>query len=526
MFLTFESAGSSVAPASLRVAPPSSSCIMGFKINNVTWIFVLLCCINMLNYIDRGIIPGAPIEFQAFIQQYHGVDRSGVSVYIGILVSAFIASYSIFICIFGYMSMTRRPFLLSAIGLFIWVLAIVLCGLAKPLKSFYALLIGRLLSGIGESSFHATTPPFIDEFAPAKSRTLWLGIFYCGISVGTAVGYTYGAAMAKIWDYGFYATAILMAPMAYACWQWIPAHFDYPLAHGGVKELEGIEARNSLMGPGSINQAEVQAEVAKEVAETKESIPTIVWSLLKDPIFLFSTLGVAAYSFTIAGMGAFAPAILIGYGLLSESTASMGFGAIAVLAGLIGSPLGGWLIDRQCRGREADEVYRLYVSARQMIVFMSIGVAFALVSVAFMDNKIIFLLFLWIALTFIFMTQSAQTLVILYSTPKAKRGFAVGLNTLLLHAVGDVPSPVILGALKDFWAPHCGSVWNDKNEQKIDPECSKDKDGLKKVLLFAYGWLLWSVLCWAVTFAVARYRLNKAQKEESSLVETPVRTDE
>ncbi|RHY31108.1 hypothetical protein DYB32_003758, partial [Aphanomyces invadans] len=226
---------------------------MGFKLNNVAHIFALLCAINMLNYIDRGIIPGAPVEFQAFVQKtvekqdlsVHATrPPSNVSTYIGLLVSAFIASYSIFICIFGYMSMTRRPFLLSAIGLFTWVLAIVLCGLAKPLENFYVLLIGRLLSGIGESSFHATTPPFIDEFAPAKSRTLWLGVFYCGISVGTALGYTYGGIMGKIWDWGFYITAIVMFPMAYACWQWIPEHYDYPLAHGGTKDLEHIESRN------------------------------------------------------------------------------------------------------------------------------------------------------------------------------------------------------------------------------------------------------------------------------------------
>ncbi|RHY09415.1 hypothetical protein DYB25_003420 [Aphanomyces astaci] len=507
---------------------------MGFKLNNIAHIFALLCAINMLNYIDRGIIPGAPVEFQAFVQETVEkqdlsagtipADHSNVSTYIGLLVSAFIASYSVFICIFGYMSMTRRPFLLSAIGLFIWVIAIVLCGLAKPLKSFYVLLIGRLLSGIGESSFHATTPPFIDEFAPPKSRTLWLGIFYCGISVGTALGYTYGGLMAKIWDWGFYLTAIVMFPMAYACWQWIPLHYDYPLAHN-EDAADHLQNRNSLMGPGAFNQAEIHAEVAKEASalDKSPSVLAEMFGIVKDPMFITATLGVAAYSFTLAGMGAFAPAILIGYGILNESIASTAFGGIAVLSGIIGSPLGGWLIDYQSRGHEDDETFRLYVAARQMIVFMSIGVGFAFLSLFFMDNSIAFLGCLLLALTFVFTTQSAQTLVILYSVSKHRRGVAMGLNTFLLHLVGDVPSPVILGALKDKWAPNCGSVYNELDEAKLNPKCSQDKDGLRNVLFFSYAWLLWAVLTWAASFLIARYRLNH-RNTKSQEVETPVVT--
>ncbi|KAF0714167.1 Aste57867_4011 [Aphanomyces stellatus] len=493
---------------------------MGFKIKSVTAIFALLCVINMLNYIDRGIIPGAPVQFQAFIQEHHGVDRSHVSVYIGILVSAFIASYSIFICVFGYLSMTRKPFQLSAIGLFIWVFAIVLCGLAKPLKSFALLLVGRLLSGIGESSFQATTPPFIDEFAPPASRTVWLGIFYCGISVGTAVGYTYGAAMAAIWDVSFYILAVLMFPLAYACWQWIPLEFDYPLATAPAPC--STDLRHSWITSTSKAAAAALPNESIDMLSSPTTSPSFVSqvvSIIRDPVFLTATFGVAAFTFTLAGMGAFAPAILIGYGILSDSTASMGFGAIAVLAGLVGSPLGGWLIDRQCRGRDDDEAFRSYIAARQMLTCMTLGVVVAFVSLAFMDSSLVFLACLLVALTLMFTTQSATTLLVLYSVPKSKRGFAMGLNTLLLHLFGDVPSPIVLGALKDAWAPHCGSVWNAQGEEKLDPACNQDKTGLRNVLMFAYGWLSLAVLCWAVAFAVTRHRLQKQQRQDETMGE-------
>ncbi|KDO30204.1 hypothetical protein SPRG_19766 [Saprolegnia parasitica CBS 223.65] len=469
---------------------------MGFKLNNATHIFALLCAINLLNYVDRGIIPGAPVQFQLFVQETYNVDPSGVSFYIGVLVSSFIASYSVFICIFGYMSMTRRPFLLAAIGLFIWVLAIVLCGLAKPLQSFTALLIGRLVSGIGESSFHATAPPFIDEFAPPEKRTLWLGIFYAGLSAGTAVGYSYGSITAQTigWDIGFYITAVIMFPMAWACWKWIPTQFDLPMGHAPLKDQE------------------LDEDLMMQTTHPDEKVSVLgeVWAIVRCPLFLCSSLGLASYSFTLAGMGAFAPAILIGHGILSESIAATVFGGVAVLAGLIGSPLGGWLVDRACKGHEDDDEYRCKTAAFQMFVMMTSGLAFLFASLIFIESKIVFFVTFGIGLLLMFSTQPATTIVILLSVSRRRRGFAMGLNTLLLHLFGDVPSPMILGALKDMWAPQCGSVIIN-NEPKLDPRCNENKAGLQKTLAFSYGWLAWACILWGGAWLIARKREKEAK---------------
>ncbi|OQS06819.1 Major Facilitator Superfamily (MFS) [Thraustotheca clavata] len=479
---------------------------MGFKLHNITHIFALLCAINLLNYVDRGIIPGAPVQFQLFVQETYNVKPENVSFYIGVLVSAFIASYSVFICIFGYMSMTHRPFLLSAIGLFVWVLSIVLCGLAKPLNNFIVLLIGRLLSGIGESSFHATSPPFIDEFAPPEKRTLWLGIFYAGLSAGTAVGYSYGSVTAQTigWDIGFYITAAIMFPMAWACWKWIPAQYDMPMGHAPLKEQD-IED-------------ELLNTHYQEPEHTRPTIFGEIFDILRCPLFLTSSLGLASYSFTLAGMGAFAPAILIGHGILSESVASTVFGALAVVAGLIGSPLGGWLVDRSCRGYDGDDAYRCKTAAFQMFIMMTSGLAFLFASLIFIETKIIFFICFGIGLLLMFSTQPATTIVIILSVTRARRGFAMGLNTLLLHLFGDVPSPMILGALKDMWAPHCGSVVVD-NSPKLDPKCSMDKAGLQKTLAFAYGWLAWACLLWGIAYLIARKREKEARNARDT---TPV----
>ncbi|OQR80602.1 Major Facilitator Superfamily (MFS) [Achlya hypogyna] len=466
----------------------------------VTAIFGMFCFINLLNCIDRGIIPGAPIQFQAFIQKTHNVDSSNVSVYLGLLQSIFIASYSVFICVFGYLSMTRKPFLLMAVSLSVWILSIVMCGVAKPAESFYLLLFGRLLSGVGEASFHATAPPFIDEFAPPAKRTLWLGFYYATFSIGQALGFSYGSLTARTvgWDYGFYLTALLMVPVVYLCHRCIPNHLNLPL---GQKKVD------------------IEEELMPSITTPRSSFLHETWYICKNPAFMTSALGLAAYTFTIQGMVAFAPAILIGYGLLSESIASTAFGGIVVLAGLIGSPISGLVLDKVCRGHDGDRFFRLHRAALQMFVSIAVGVALLLVSLAVMNSKILFLGLVFLGFLGVFATQTVTSIVVMSSVTDAQRGYAMGLSTFIQHLFGDVPAAVILGALKDMWAPNCGSSVDPVTHKDVlNPNCYLDKDGLRYTLAFAYGWLLWAVLLWGMTYLIGR-KWHRQQSEVSSKLE-------
>ncbi|KDO33483.1 hypothetical protein SPRG_02291 [Saprolegnia parasitica CBS 223.65] len=488
---------------------------MAPQIRTAGAVYGLLCVISLLNYVDRGIIPGAPIEFQAFVQQTHGVAPEHVSVYIGLLVSAFIASYSISICIFGYLSMRHRPFQLAAIGLGLWVLALVLCGLAKTAGSFYLLLLGRLLSGVGESSFHATTPAFVDEFAPPGKRTLWLGFFYSGMSAGTALGYSYGSLLARTlgWDVAFYLLALLMLPLVYACYAMIPPSFNEPF-HNAHARLNDVDSR-TLSFSTPLDRPSVVLLDTPTVTATTEAR-----AIVSDLVFFTASLGLAAYAFTVAGLGAFAPSILIGYGLLPEAIASTVFGLIAILGGLIGSPLGGLLLDRSCAGHDDDDAFRVHAAAKQMAGMMALGVGSLFASLATIHMTGVFFVCLAFGLLCLFSTTAATTVVILLNVPKARRGFAMGLSTLVLHLFGDVPSPIVLGALKDAWAPHCGSVVANDGSLTLDPLCSTDRDGLTKTLTFAYAWLLFAVGLWSATVLLAKRRVRA--KTADALEATPL----
>ena len=89
--------------------------------------FVVLTIINLLNYLDRGIIPGSTNEFSSFIQD--DLDTDTPSFYLGLLQSAFIIGFSVAIVLFSNLLHFYSPFFLCGIGLSIWILAVICSGL-------------------------------------------------------------------------------------------------------------------------------------------------------------------------------------------------------------------------------------------------------------------------------------------------------------------------------------------------------------------------------------------------------------
>ena len=137
-------------------------------------LMLLLITTNILNYIDRGVVPGASGAFDSFIE---GSETTwGTSAAFGALTSAFIVGFSLASVVVGHLAHRVAPFKLCGIGLFIWCFSMVLAGLAKPLKSYALLITARALGGCGEAGFVTIGGPFIQDAAGAK-QGLWLGVF-------------------------------------------------------------------------------------------------------------------------------------------------------------------------------------------------------------------------------------------------------------------------------------------------------------------------------------------------------------
>ena len=143
------------------------------------------------------IVSGAPNELQTFVHETLGVSVTSESVYLGYLMSVFIAGFCIANLIFGHAAKTKPPFRLVAIGTFVWIIAIFLSGLSKSLESFYLLLFARALSGVGEAAIQTVVPAFIDSQISSKRRSSALAIFYLGFPVGGALGFLWGSSAAS-----------------------------------------------------------------------------------------------------------------------------------------------------------------------------------------------------------------------------------------------------------------------------------------------------------------------------------------
>ena len=70
--------------------------------------------------------------------------------YLAYTQSAFMASYGVASLVFGHLVHLYPPFKVLSVGLLSWCFAILVCGFAEPAKSYYLLLCGRCLSGVGE----------------------------------------------------------------------------------------------------------------------------------------------------------------------------------------------------------------------------------------------------------------------------------------------------------------------------------------------------------------------------------------
>ncbi|KAF1333707.1 Major facilitator superfamily, partial [Globisporangium splendens] len=474
-------------------------------------VIILVCLINLLNYVDRGIIPGTPQQFQNFISETLHIDVTQQSFYLGVLASSFVASYSICSMLFGYLALTHRPFRTIAFGMSVWVIAVIVCGLAKRMESYYMLLFGRILSGVGEASFQCNATPFIDSHAPKESRALYMGIFLASITVGTALGYIYGSSFAASelgWEAAYYVEAALMVCLILACLFCVPQELDVvPNDHSH----DIPHAKNSAAA--AVGSRILTAEEIELMVEPppRKSFFAEWCTIFSNPTFALVVLGHAAYTFSLAALSVFSPVIFIGLGLFeTETQVSVVFGALIVITGTIGTPIGGIFVDWLLKRDSVTKDMRCFVSVSSLFYFAVIAEVLALTMMAFTDTKLVFLGFLGLCFFFLCALSPAETIAVMELFPESRRAMAIAANTLIIHVLGDVPSPVILGYLKDSWAPRCGTI-EVNDEVKLNPECWKDHSGLLDVLLFAVLWLVWAVLLWGIALIV----LKRSQRSKA-----------
>jgi MFS transporter, Spinster family, sphingosine-1-phosphate transporter len=387
----------------------------------------LLVLINLVNYTDRyvlaAVVPyirtsffpadglGGPTAAGSGLTWLlegfqHSFGFTPVNALIGALSMAFMVSYMLAAPVFGRLAERMSRWLLIAIGVILWSLASGASGLAT---SFGVLLLTRCFVGLGEAAYGPVAPAVISDLYPVKIRGRVLAWFYMAIPVGSAVGFVLGEQMAKAygWRTAFYA--VVLPGILLAVW--------------------ALFMREPVRG--QADQTNVEAG------------PAVVWRdylvLARTPSYVLNTMGMTAMTFAMGGIAFWMADYISVFRKVPGSTTTI-FGALTVVAGLAATLLGGIAGDK-LRARFPGS-YFLVSSAAMLLGFpFFIGVLYAPFPWAWV--------LIFLAVFCLFFNTGPTNTILANVTHPAMRATAFAINIFIIHALGDVISPLIIGLISD-----------------------------------------------------------------------------
>jgi MFS family permease len=363
----------------------------------------LLLLINLFCYLDRyilaAVVPALKAEFLA------GDPKANTKA--GLLTSAFLISYMITAPLFGWLADRFSRWVIIGLSVGVWSLASGASGLAA---SFTVLLLTRVFLGIGEAGYGPAAPTIISDLYPVEKRGQVLAWFFMAIPVGSALGYVFGGMVEAHWG-----------------WRWA---FYLVAPPGLLLALVCFFRRDPRQG------------------QTRKAAPATLADyqrLLKIPSLLANFGAQTAMTFAIGGMSVWAPTYIHETHNIPIGEVDKIFGLILAVTGLVSTLLGGWLGDR-LRARFPGS-YFLVSGCGMLLAFpATIAMTFSPFPLGWV--------FIFIAMFFLFMNIGPANTAIANVTPVTMRATAFALNILIIHLFGDVPSPPLIGWIKDV------SNWN------------------------------------------------------------------
>lgn len=421
----------------------SASC--GRRFPGARRALLLLLGINLFNYLDRNVLAAVvPWIKESFFDARGSVSGSPAltallqwtqrhlgftpeNALIGILGTAFMVVYTLGAPVFGRLAERYSRWRLVGIGVVLWSLASGASGLAG---TFLVLLLTRCFVGIGEAAYGPVAPSLVSDFFPVQVRGQVFACFYTAIPVGSALGYVLGERVAKSglgpWGAGVFGTS----PES---WPWA---FYLVVAPGLALGVWSFFMREPPRG---------QADLGRAAAPV-----AVRWRdyslLLRTPSYVFCTLGMTAMTFAIGGIAFWMPYYLKQRPGTGDSPITV-FGAIVVVAGLIATYLGGLAADKL---RPRFPGAYLLVSGAAMLAGFPLFLA-VLVAPFPLGWGLIFL-----ACFCLFFNTGPTNTVLANVTHPSMRAAGFALNILVIHLLGDVLSPVIIGVLSDKYSMEAG----------------------------------------------------------------------
>jgi len=356
----------------------------------------LLIALNLLNYVDRYILPG---ELSLIQNEFHATDQQ-----MGALTTALFITYMLTAPLTGWLGdrFRRKPLIIA--GAILWSLATLA---TAWVHDYWTLYFRHAIVGVGEATFGIFAPAVLADFYPERDRNRILSIFYVAIPLGAALGYEAGGRMGTLWGWRapFFVCAIPGLAIA-ALYAWLAREPQ----RGGVDRVAATAARATVVG------------------------------LFSNPAFLTATFGLATLTFAMGGISNWVPEFLRRFAGLSTGKAAFTVAAITAVDGIFGTVVGGWIAQHWLR----HDHRALY-----LLSFWSVALTLPFGALVFFGPRQLAIPALALAEFFLFLNTGPLNAAIVNSVSAPVRATAVSFNLFCIHAFGDTFSPQIIGYLSD-----------------------------------------------------------------------------
>jgi len=357
---------------------------------------VLLICLNLLNYIDRYILPGA----QSLVQKEYGWSDQRM----GALTTALFFVYMFAAHLTGWLGdrFSRKPLIIA--GAILWSLATLA---TAWVHDYWTLYLRHALVGVGEATFGIFAPAVLADFYPERDRNRILSIFYLAIPVGGAIGYLAGGTLGTLygWRTPFFICAIPGLIVA-ALYIWLGRE----PARGSTDHIKPNVNRATVLG------------------------------LFSNGAFLTATLGLAAWTFAVGGISTWVPTYLHRSLGLTVPKSSFVVSAITAIDGIAGTAVGGWIAQRWLRTNHR---------ALYLVSYWSVVLTLPFGALVFFGPPQWAIPALFAAEFFLFLGTGPLNAAIVNSVSFRVRATAISVNLFCIHFFGDTFSPQIIGAVSD-----------------------------------------------------------------------------
>jgi len=356
---------------------------------------LVLTALNLLNYADRNVL----FAVQPLVQQEFHVTKEQI----GFLTSAFLGFYMIAAPFVGPLADRYSRKLIIVLGAIFWSGLTLLTAVTH---NYTELLVRHTLVGVGEATFVTIAPTFVADLFHENVRGRILGVFYLAIPVGSAAGYLLGGYLAPQygWRFPFYIAA----------------------APGFVLALVVLLLKEPPRG---------QFDSLKETPERGT-----VLGLVRNPAFLTATLGMAFMTYSLGGIQVWIPQFLYSERHFTLEKANLMFGIIIVIDGILAALIGGWL---------GDYLLPRMKSAYYLVSAASMLLGIPVMIVALFSKGPLMIPAIGVAAFFLLLNTAPLNAAVINSVGAHIRATALAVNIFIIHILGDVPSPTMMGWVAD-----------------------------------------------------------------------------